>query len=54
MRIYPSSKICSRCGRIKRELKLKNRIYSCECGLELDRDLNAAINLKNAREYKLA
>ena len=53
-RFYPSSKKCSQCGRIKRDLKLRDRIYSCECGLELDRDLNAAINLKNASEYELA
>ena len=53
-RFYPSSKKCSQCGRIKRDLKLRDRIYSCECGLELDRDLNAAINLKNAPEYELA
>ena len=48
-RFYPSSKKCSQCGRIKSDLKLKDRIYRCECGLELDRDLNAAINLKNYR-----
>jgi len=43
---YLSSKKCSECGEIKRELKLKDRIYKCEkCGLEIDRDLNAAINL---------
>ena len=53
-RFYPSSKKCSCCGRIKTDLKLKERIYRCECGLELDRDLNAAINLRNATEYKLA
>ena len=53
-RFYPSSKKCSCCGRIKRDLKLKDRMYRCECGLNLDRDLNAAINLKNATEYKLA
>ena len=53
-RYYPSSKKCSRCGRIKEDLKLKDRVYRCKCGLELDRDLNAAINLKNASEYKLA
>lgn len=52
-RFYPSSKKCSQCGRIKRDLKLRDRIYSCKCGLELDRDLNAAINLKNALEYEL-
>ena len=53
-RFYPSSKKCSQCGRIKKDLKLKDRVYRCECGLELDRDLNAAINLKNATEYKIA
>ena len=53
-RFYPSSKKCSQCGRIKHDLKLRDRIYRCECGLELDRDLNAAINLRNAPEYKLA
>ena len=53
-RFYPSSKKCSQCGKIKKELKLKDRMYSCECELKMDRDLNAAINLKNAREYKIA
>ena len=52
-RFYPSSKKCSACGRIKSDLKLGDRIYRCECGLELDRDLNAAINLRNALKYKL-
>ena len=52
-RFYPSSKKCSQCGLIKKDLKLKDRIYRCECGFELDRDLNAAINLKNAKEYKI-
>jgi len=46
-RFYPSSKMCSQCGNIKKDLKLSDRIYCCEvCGLEIDRDLNAAINLK--------
>ena len=53
-RFYPSSKKCSQCGRIKHNLKLRDRIYSCECGMELDRDLNAAINLRNASEYEIA
>ena len=45
-RWYPSSKTCSRCGNIKQDLKLKDRVYICsKCGLEIDRDLNAAINL---------
>ena len=53
-RFYPSSKTCSKCGRIKNDLKLKDRVYHCECGFDMDRDLNAAINLKNATEYKIA
>ena len=53
-RFYPSSKTCSNCGNIKKDLKLKDRIYRCECGLEIDRDYNAAINLKNCKEYKIA
>lgn len=44
-RFYPSSKMCSNCGQIKSDLKLKDRVYKCDCGLEIDRDLNAAINL---------
>lgn len=47
-RFYPSSKTCSCCGEIKEDLKLSDRIFKCDhCGLEIDRDLNAAINLKN-------
>lgn len=44
---YPSSKKCSCCGAIKKDLKLKDRVYKCSCGFKLDRDLNAAINLAN-------
>lgn len=45
-RFYPSSKTCSCCGHIKRDLKLSDRTYVCsECGLTIDRDYNAAINL---------
>ncbi len=43
---FPSSKMCSNCGCIK-ELTLQDRVYKCECGLIIDRDLNAAINIKN-------
>ena len=51
-RFYPSSKLCSCCGHIKKDLKLSDRVYKCECGNLIDRDLQAAINL---REYpKLA
>jgi putative transposase len=51
-RFFPSSKLCSnkKCGMIKAssELKLRDRVYKCECcGLEIDRDLNAAINIEN-------
>ena len=53
-RFYPSSKTCSCCGNIKKDLKLKDRIYKCECEFTIDRDLNASINLKNAKEYKIA
>ena len=53
-RFYPSSKTCSKCGEIKKDLKLSDRIYKCDCGFTIDRDLNASINLKNAKEYKIA
>lgn len=45
-RFYPSSKTCSCCGAIKHDLRLRDRVYVCaECGAEIDRDYNAAINL---------
>ncbi len=53
-RFYPSSKTCSNCGKVKKDLKLSDRIYKCDCGFTIDRDLNASINLKNAKEYKIA
>ena len=53
-RFYPSSKTCSQCGKVKKDLKLSDRIYRCDCGLIIDRDLNASINLKNAKKYKIA
>ena len=54
-RFYPSSKICSCCGYIKKDLKLSDRTYICQdCGLVIDRDLNASINLANAKIYKVA
>lgn len=43
----PSSKKCSCCGNIKSDLTLSDRIYECSCGLKLDRDLNASINILN-------
>jgi len=45
---FPSSKLCSSCGRIKQDLQLSDRQYICECGLNIDRDINASINIKNA------
>lgn len=50
-RFYPSSKMCSSCKAIKKDLKLSDRVYKCSCGLKLDRDKNVSINLAN---YKLA
>lgn len=49
-RFYPSSKMCSNCGNIKKDLKLSDRIYKCECGLTIDRDFNASLNLANYGE----
>ena len=54
-RFYASSKTCSHCGHVKRGLKLSERVYECpECGLVIDRDYNAAINLKNCIKYATA
>ena len=45
-RFYPSSKTCSHCGSIKKDLRLSDRTYVCtDCGMVMDRDLNAAVNL---------
>jgi len=44
---FPSSKTCSACGKIAESLSLSERVFRCDCGFEVDRDLNAAINLKN-------
>ena len=53
-RFYPSSKTCHHCGSVKKNLKLSDRIYRCECGYVADRDFNAALNLKDAKTYKIA
>ena len=45
-RFFPSSKMCSRCGRVKKELALNERIYQCGCGNCMDRDVNAAVNIR--------
>jgi putative transposase len=57
-KFFPSSKICSQCGTKKQDLTLADRIFSCDCGLVIDRDLNAAIMLnkygrdENQRDLK--
>ena len=45
-RFYPSSKLCSCCGKIKKDLRLSDRTYKCECGNVKDRDFQASLNLK--------
>ncbi|HZK37381.1 MAG TPA: zinc ribbon domain-containing protein [Clostridia bacterium] len=50
-RWFPLSKMCSNCGNVKKNLKLKDRLYICQCGLEIDRDKNTSINLGN---YKVS
>lgn len=52
-RFFPSSKLCSCCGRIKKDLKLSDRIYKCECGNIIDRDFQASLNLKTYGENVL-
>ena len=52
-RFFPSSKLCSCCGNIKKDLKLSDRIYKCECGNVIDRDYQAALNLKRYGEMIL-
>ncbi len=46
-RFFPSSRLCHYCGHINSELKLSDRVWTCRCGAILDRDYNAALNLKN-------
>ena len=53
-RWYPSSKLCHCCGSIKKDLKLSDRIYKCECGYVEDRDFNASLNLRDAKTYVIA
>lgn len=52
-RFFPSSKLCSCCGKIKKDLKLSERIYKCECGNVIDRDYQASLNLKKYGENVL-
>ena len=53
-RMYPSSKLCHCCGTIKKDLKLSDRIYKCDCGYMADRDYNASLNLRDAITYTIA
>ena len=53
-RWYPSSKLCHCCGAIKKNLKLSDRIYKCDCGYIEDRDFNASLNLRDALTYEIA
>ena len=53
-RYYPSSKLCHNCGQIKKDLKLSDRIYKCDCGYKEDRDYNASLNLRDAKIYNIA
>ena len=52
-RFFPSSKLCSCCGEIKKDLKLSDRIYQCDCGNIIDRDFQASLNLKRYGENVL-
>ena len=52
-RFFPSSKLCSCCGTIKKDLKLSDRIYQCDCGNIIDRDFQASLNLKKYGEAVL-
>ena len=53
-RFYPSSRLCSTCGSYKPDLKLSQRVYHCcNCGVRIDRDFNASINIANTNEYVL-
>lgn len=52
-RFFPSSKLCSCCGEIKKDLKLSDRVYKCDCGNIIDRDYQASLNLKQYRENVL-
>ena len=52
-RYFPSSKLCSCCGEIKKDLKLSDRIYRCDCGNIIDRDYQASLNLKQHGENVL-
>lgn len=52
-RWFPSSKICNCCGKIKKDLKLSDRTYICDCGYVADRDYNASLNLRDCKDYQI-
>jgi putative transposase len=53
-RFYPSSKLCNHCGAKKIDLKLRDRVFRCAaCGYSADRDLNAAVNLRDSKAYEV-
>ncbi|MBM7652021.1 IS605 OrfB family transposase [Neobacillus cucumis] len=53
-RFYPSSKLCSCCGHKKARLSISERIFICDqCGIEIERDFNASLNLKYAMDYTI-
>ena len=53
-RWFPSSKTCHCCKNIKKDLKLSDRVFKCDCGYIEDRDFNAALNLRDATTYEVA
>ena len=53
-RWFPSSKTCHCCKHIKKDLKLSDRLFKCDCGYIEDRDFNAALNLRDATTYEVA
>ena len=53
-RWYPSSKTCHYCKNMRKDLKLSDRIYRCDCGYIEDRDFNASLNLRDALTYEVA
>ena len=53
-RWYPSSKTCHACGCVKKDLTLNDRVFKCACGYVVDRDFNAALNLRDTDCYTVA
>ena len=52
---YPSSKTCSNCGHINKDLTINDRVFKCDkCGTTIDRDENASINLLKLNKYQIA